>query len=90
MGVRLGNKKDREIDMKKIDLQGSILAGVAALIIGVTGWLMSTTLGVDKEQDVMGIRLDHAEENYDKLRLDSPAHSMATCPVCLHLKLGKK
>ena len=51
--------------MKKIDLQGAIIAGVAALIIGMTGWLMSTTLGVDKEQDVMGIRLDTAEENYD-------------------------
>ena len=76
--------------MKKIDLQGAILAGVAALIIGMTGWLMSTTLGVDKEQDVMGIRLYHAEVNYDKLRLDSPSHSMDTCPVCLHLKLGKK
>ena len=44
VGARLGNKKDREIDMKKIDLQGAILAGVAALIIGMTGWLMSTTL----------------------------------------------
>jgi len=76
--------------MKKIDLQGAILAGIGTLIVGLTGWLMSTTLGVDKDQDVMEVRLDHAEENYDKLRLDSPAHSMDTCPVCMHMKLGSK
>ena len=51
---------------------------------------MTTTLGVDKDQDVMEVRLDHAEENYDKLRLDSPNHSMDTCPVCMHMKLGYK
>ena len=39
--------------MKKIDLQGAILAGIGTLIIGLTGWLMTTTLGVDKDQDVM-------------------------------------
>jgi hypothetical protein len=73
---------------KQFDLQGAIWAGMGALIIGLTGWLMTTTLGVDKDQDVMEIRLDHAEENYDKLRLDSPNHSMDTCPVCMHMKLG--
>ena len=76
--------------MKKIDLQGAILAGIGTLIVGLTGWLMTTTLGVDKDQDVMEVRLDHAEENYDKLRLDSPNHSMDTSPVCMHLKLGSK
>ena len=76
--------------MKKIDLQGAVLAGIGTLIIGLTGWLMTTTLGVDKDQDVMEVRLDHAEENYDKLRLDSPNHSMDTCPVCMHMKLGYK
>jgi hypothetical protein len=38
----------------------------------------------------MEVRLGHAEENYDKLRLDSPNHSMDTCPVCMHMKLGSK
>lgn len=73
---------------KKFDLQGAIMAGFGTLIIGLTGWLMTTTLGVDKDQDVMEVRLDHAEENYDRLRLDSPNHSMTTCAVCLHLKLS--
>ena len=76
--------------MKKIDLQGAILAGIGTLVMGLGGWLMSTTLGVDKDQDVMEVRLGHAEENYDRLRLDSPAHSMDTCPVCMHMKLGMK
>ena len=76
--------------MKKVNLQGAILSGVGTLVIGLTGWLMSTTLSVDKAQDVMEVRLDHAEENYDKLRLDSPNHSMDTCPVCMHMKLGYK
>ena len=67
--------------MKKIDLQGAVLAGIGTLIIGLTGWLMTTTLGVDKDQDVMEVRLGHAEENYDRLRLDSENHSMDTCPV---------
>ena len=53
--------------MKKIDLQGAVLAGIGTLIVGLTGWLMSTTLGVDNDQDVMEVRLDHAEVNYDKL-----------------------
>ena len=75
--------------MKKIDLQGAILAGIGTLIIGLTGWLMTTTLGVDKDQDVMEVRLGHAEENY-RLRLDSENHSMDTCPVCMHMKLGYK
>jgi hypothetical protein len=35
--------------MKKIDLQGAILAGIGTLIVGLTGWLMSTTLSVDKD-----------------------------------------
>ena len=43
---------------------------------------------LDKDQDVMEVRLGHAEQNYDKLRLDSPNHSMDTCPVCMHMKLG--
>ncbi len=72
----------------KIDLQGAILSGIGALIVGLTGWLMTATLGVDKDQDVMEVRLGHAEENYDKLRLDSPSHSMDSCPVCMHMKLG--
>ena len=76
--------------MKKIDLQGAILAGIGTLIVGLTGWLMTTTLDVDKDQDVMEVRLGHAEENYDKLRLDSPNHLMDTCPVCMHMKLGSK
>jgi len=75
---------------KKFDIQGAIWAGMGTLIIGLTGWLMTTTLGVDKDQDVMEVRLGHAEENYDRLRLDSPAHSMDTCPVCMHMKLGYK
>ena len=76
--------------MKKIDLQGAILAGIGTLIIGLTGWLMTTTLGVDKDQDVMEVRLGHAEENYDRLRLDSENQSMDTCPVCMHMNLGYK
>ena len=76
--------------MKKIDLQGAILAGIGTLIIGLTGWLMTTTLGVDKDQDVMEVRLGHAEENYDRLRLDSENLSMDTCPVCMQMKLGYK
>ena len=35
------------IKMKKIDLQGAILPGIGTLIVGLTGWLMTTTLGVD-------------------------------------------
>ena len=73
---------------KKIDLQGAILAGVGTLIIGLTGWLMNTTLKVDKEQDVMDVRLVTAEENYGRLRLDSDQHNSNSCPVCMHLKLS--
>jgi len=74
--------------MKKINLQGAILSGIGTLIIGLIGWLMSTTLNVDKDQDVMEIRLNHAEQNYDRLRLDSENHSADKCPVCIHLKLS--
>ena len=49
---------------------------------------MNTTLKVDKEQDVMDVRLVTAEENYGRLRLDSDQHNSNSCPVCMHLKLS--
>ena len=63
---------------------------ISLLVVKNQGDEKNTTLGVDKDQDVMEVRLGHAEENYDRLRLDSENHSMDTCPVCMHMKLGSK
>jgi hypothetical protein len=76
----------------KMDLTQMILSGATLIVIGMGGWILSTTNELENEVQLLRHELNEIQEDVDVMKaglyLTDPNHNDRTCPICLHSKVG--
>ena len=69
-----------------------ILSGATLIIIGMGGWILSTTNELENEVQLLRHELNEMDEDVDVMKaglyLTDPDHNERTCPICLHREVG--